>query len=293
MPYFSYHGGHSGKYCRHARDGLRAIVERAIELGFSHYGLSEHCPRDRAQDMYSDETDLSPADLQRIFTDYATEARGLQSEFADRIELLVGMETERLPPEGWQTRMAQLRDAMAADYVVGSVHEVDGIWVDYDAEHTARAAEHCGGTEALRIRYFERLAELVTSLRPQVVGHLDLVRRFDPEPQFSAPEIAAATKTLEAVAAVGAVLDVNAAPVRRGFGPVYPAPVLLAQAQRMGVGVTLGDDSHGVRDVGGGLDACLSAIGNAGYDAVHYLRRCDGQTLLETAPLADVRPLQS
>ena len=194
MPYFSYHGGHSGKYCRHARDGLRAIVERAIELGFSHYGLSEHCPRDRAQDMYSDETDLSPADLQRIFTDYATEARGLQSEFADRIELLVGMETERLPPEGWQTRMAQLRDAMAADYVVGSVHEVDGIWVDYDAEHTARAAEHCGGTEALRIRYFERLAELVTSLRPQVVGHLDLVRRFDPEPQFSAPEIAAATK---------------------------------------------------------------------------------------------------
>ena len=28
MPWFSYHGGHSGQFCRHAKDMLAAVVER-------------------------------------------------------------------------------------------------------------------------------------------------------------------------------------------------------------------------------------------------------------------------
>jgi len=291
MPYFSYHGGHSGQYCRHAKDSLRAVVLRAIEQGFTHYGLSEHCPRDRAQDLYDDEDGLSPSDLARLFEDYAREARQLQEEFAGDIELLVGLETERLPPSSWAGRMGQLRDRIDADYLVGSVHEVDGTWVDYSAELTAEAAEACGGVEALRVRYFDALTELVTTLRPEVVGHLDLVRRFDGhELKFTRTELAAATATLEAAREVGAVLDVNAGPARRGFGPVYPSPELLTLACEMDVGVTLGDDSHGVDAVGVGLDACLAAIAAAGYQRVHYLGRVDGETTLLDTPLEAVVP---
>lgn len=289
MPYFSYHGGHSGQFCRHAKDDLRSVVQRAVAVGFTHYGLSEHCPRDRAQDMYPGEEDLSPADLAAHFAAYAKEARGLQAEFADRIELLVGLETERLPPGGWVDRMAAHRRALDADYIVGSVHDVDGIWIDFSPEETARAAVHCGGVEALRIRYFEALAELVTRLRPQVVGHLDLIRKFDgPDPHFSPRERAAAERTLEAVREAGAVLDINAAPPRKGLGPVYPVSSLLTRACEMGVGVTLGDDSHGVASVGVGLDACLQAINDAGYKQLHYFTRVSGETEKRAANLADV-----
>lgn len=291
MPYFSYHGGHSGEFCRHAKDDLRSVVQRAVELGFTHYGLSEHCPRDRVQDMYPGEEDLSPADLLAHFEAYAQQARGLQAEFADRIELLVGLETERLPPQGWAARMAAHRQALQADYIVGSVHDVDGMWIDFSPEQTARAAESCGGVAALRIRYFDALTELVTTLRPEVVGHLDLIRKFDgPSPAFSPAELAAAERTLQAAAEVGAVLDVNAAPPRRGLGPVYPLLPLLRRARAMGVGVTLGDDSHGVDSVGAGLDACLRAIADAGYAEVSYFARRDGETVRLSAALADVRP---
>jgi histidinol phosphatase-like PHP family hydrolase len=44
MSWFSFHGGHSGSFCRHAKDDLVDVVERAIALGVTHYGLSEHAP---------------------------------------------------------------------------------------------------------------------------------------------------------------------------------------------------------------------------------------------------------
>src|SRR5438105_7706030 len=63
MPWFSYHGGHSGQFCRHAKGELEAVVERAIATGFTHYGLSEHCPRYRSEDLFPGEEDLGPAGL--------------------------------------------------------------------------------------------------------------------------------------------------------------------------------------------------------------------------------------
>ena len=85
MPYFSYHGGHSGQFCRHAKGKLRDVVKRAIELGFTHYGLSEHAPRYRRADLFPDESDLAPDDLLSTFDAYLKEARALREEYADRL----------------------------------------------------------------------------------------------------------------------------------------------------------------------------------------------------------------
>jgi histidinol-phosphatase (PHP family) len=86
------------------------------------------------------------------------------------------------------------------------------------------------------------------------------------------------------------VLDVNCGAHRRGLSPVYPLPEILKRARQMGIGVTLGDDSHGAHDVGVGLDACLKAIADAGYSEVAYLSRRDGAVGWQSTPLAEVRP---
>lgn len=291
MPWFSYHGGHSGQYCRHAKGRLEDVVAAASRAGFTHYGLSEHCPRHREQDLYPDERDLGPAGLVTAFDAYMREARRLQQAYKGELDVLVGFETERLPPGDWAGRMTELRDRYHADFIIGSVHDVDGIWIDMNPETTAKAAEACGGVEALQCKYFDALAELVITLRPEVVGHLDLVRKFDgAEPSFSAKALTAAKRTLEAVRAVGALLDVNPGALRRGLSPVYPMPTLLARAQQMDIGVTLGDDGHGPHDVGAGLTDCLSAIAAAGYREVHFLQHQDGVVQKCKAPLHEVRP---
>lgn len=291
MPWFSYHGGHSGEFCQHAKGALDAVIERAIEAGFTHYGLSEHCPRYREQDLFGDEVGHGVEVLSTAFAAYAERAFALREHYADRIEILVGFETERLPPDDWATRMKQLRRAAPFEYIVGSVHDIDGSYVDYKPELTAELAQRLGGTDALHSRYFDAVTDSVQTLRPEVVGHIDLVRKFDgPNAAFGPavrPHIEAA---LEAVRACGGVLDVNCGAHRRGLSPVYPLPEILMRAREMGIGVTLGDDGHGAHDVGVGLDACMRAIAAAGYKELRYLCRLDGVAQWRSAALDQVKP---
>jgi histidinol-phosphatase (PHP family) len=291
MPWFSYHGGHSGEFCRHAKGDLTSVVAAAVQAGFTHYGLSEHVPRYRQIDLFPEEQDLTPSDLTRTFESYVARARALRDAYQDKIQVLVGFETERLPPDDWAQRMRAVRERWSFDYIIGSVHDVDGLVIDFKAEQTRTIAEQLGGTETLQMRYFDALAELVTTLRPEVVGHIDLIRKFDgPSPTFSARVWKHLENTLDAVRGAGALLEVNSATHRRGLGPVYPLPEILTRALHMGIGVTLGDDSHGAHDVGVGLDASMRAISAAGYREVGYLARVDGAVRVCAAKLEDVRP---
>jgi histidinol-phosphatase (PHP family) len=291
MVWFSYHGGHSGEFCGHAKGQLAAVVSAAVAAGFSTYGLSEHAPRYRREHLYPEEQNLAPDDLVALFRRYVQTALELRERHEKELELLIGFETEALPVENWAETMLLLRRSAPFDYIVGSVHSIGDTWIDLNAETSERAAEACGGWEPLRCTYFDRLAELVEELSPEIVGHVDLIRRFEaPEFRFSAGALRHAERVLEAARAQGAALEVNAAPARRGFGPVYPGPQVLARACQMNVPVTLGDDSHGPEGVGVGLDACLAAIAAAGYRDVHYLTRRDGGVVLASAPLGEVRP---
>jgi histidinol-phosphatase (PHP family) len=292
LAWFSFHGGHSGAYCRHAKGRLGDVVRRAVELGFTHYGMSEHCPRWRAADRFADELDLAPEDLVRMFDDYVAEACQLQDTWSDRIELFLGFETEVLPPDRWVDAMTGLRATLPrCDYVIGSVHHVEGMVIDYKPELARQAADAVGGQQALELAYFELVARVATELRPEILGHIDLIRKFaGPDPQFDASVRAAIERALEAARASGSALDVNAAPARRGFGPIYPLPWILARACAMGIPVTLGDDGHGPHDVGVGLDACVAAIAAAGYREIHCLTRAGDTVVLAPIPIDDVRP---
>lgn len=289
--WFSYHGGHSGEFCRHAKGELSEVVAAAFAAGFTTYGLSEHCPRGQPEFLYPEEADLGVEGLSRQFEDYVKEARSLQREYAGRMEVLVGFETEVLPPNGWASAMRSLRREHGFDYIVGSVHSVGDRWIDFSPEMTRKAAEECGGWDALCVAYFDQLADLIQTLEPEVVGHVDLVRKFEGHDiEFPPAVMRRVDRVLESARSVGAALEVNAAPVRRGFGPVYPCPQILRRARQMEVPVTLGDDSHGPEEVGKRLDASRNAIAAAGYWNVHYLTRREGRVAYETVAVSEVKP---
>lgn len=57
MPH-SFHS-HSGQFCKHAVGLLEDVVKEASHQGFEIYGLTEHVPRYRAEDLYPEEVMLS------------------------------------------------------------------------------------------------------------------------------------------------------------------------------------------------------------------------------------------
>jgi histidinol-phosphatase (PHP family) len=299
----SLHGGHSGEFCDHAESTLREMLEAAAAAGYHTFGVSEHVPRP-APFLYPDELTRgwTAAKIVDDFDRYTLTVDALAAEFSDRLIVLRGYEAEVVPTATYVAQMAEYRrsvlpDGRAAfDYFVGSVHYVDEQQIDGPPENYLKAVEVCGGIEALAVRYYDTVAEMALALRPDVVGHLDLIKKnlcvagYE-QAVLETPAVhAAVDRALEAVRAVGGILDLNTAGWRKGLGEPYPAPWQVRRAHAMQIPFCFGDDSHRPVDVGAGIDAARDYLLQQDVPTVTMLTREGDLTrsplVRRTVPLA-------
>jgi len=284
----SLHGGHTGEFCDHGHGTLAESIEAAFQFGYHTFGVAEHAPRAEARFLYPEEIarGWDTAKIAADFDRYAQALLALAQAYAGRLTILRGFEAEMVPPDRYAQLMFDLRHRYDFDYIVGSVHWVGDIIIDYNKTEFDRATAAYGGWEPLVVKYFEALGEMAGSLKPEVVGHLDVIRKFAPDAPFDSPAIRdAATAALEAVKANGCILDINAAPLRKGRSAPYPSGWLLELARDMGIPVCFGDDSHGPRDVGGGIEAAREYLLRHAIREVTYLTKTPGGLARQTAPL--------
>jgi histidinol-phosphatase (PHP family) len=264
----SVHGGHSGQFCNHATDSLEAVVQRYIDLNFVWVGITEHSPPPRPELRYRDEADLelSPAELYSRFRDYMGECRRLQEKFQTQIRLFAAIEIETYA--GYESFVPKLIADLHPDYIVGSVHFVDGINFDYSAAEYARARQASGSMANLYCRYFDLQFEMIERLQPAVVGHFDLIRLFDPDyPQHLAlPQVQERIwRNLTLIKKLGLILDLNLRALVKGAPEPYISRPILLQAKRLGIAVVPGDDSHGVASVGNEMTRGVALLQELGF----------------------------
>ncbi|KIK64233.1 hypothetical protein GYMLUDRAFT_241416 [Collybiopsis luxurians FD-317 M1] len=184
MPYS--HHSHSGQFCKHANGTLKDVVLEAIRKGFRVYSLSEHVPRYRTEDL-----DGARA-LGAQFDAFLDEAHRLKVHYASQIILLVGLETDYITSIDLDRFDALLeRHGDRIEYIVGSIHHVGGILIDFDIDTFNRALAHQPGgsvdeqMEAFLCSYFEAQFELMQRYRPEIIGHVDLCRLYNPQLRFA------------------------------------------------------------------------------------------------------------
>jgi histidinol-phosphatase (PHP family) len=285
----SLHGGHSQEFCDHAADSLRDMLEAAVAFGYHTFGVTEHAPRLGAQYLYENERQRGwdVAKLEQDFAAYGACIGPIAEEFSDRLTVLRGFEIEVVPPDRYVEVMRGYRAAHGFEYMVGSVHFMHDRSIDSDNGQFNEVAEIEGGLERLAIAYYRLVAEMVKALRPEVVGHLDLIRKNAPsnESVDTPPIRAAADEALEAIREAGAILDVNTAGYRKGIGSPYVAPWLLARASSMNIGVCFGDDSHSVAQIGERIDDARAYLLCHGVSEITALARTDGRLTKTRVPL--------
>lgn len=273
---FFFHGGHS-----RLADGqdVQAIAEVAAEKDFVAFGFTEHF---QTPPMANTPDPVLDGQL-ALFDDYVSDV--LTARKAHRF-LLLGAEVEYIRGAFDWTR-AQLA-AWPFDYVVGSVHYLrlgdTDFLIDWERWRTEDAIRCAGSPEHLQIAYYQQVLELLEWNIASVIGHLDLIKMWlTPEEGARTPAIEAAVRrVLEAMRAAGVAMDINARGLVKPCKRIYPDDWILEEARRIGVRVTLGDDSHGADDVGRNLGVAIDAVVRAGYQHV-WLVRPDGQ--LEPSPL--------
>ncbi len=264
----SLHGGHSGEFCSHAKDNLEDIILRYIDLGFSKVGITEHIPPAREKFVYPDEKNLglSVDDLNKRFEAYFKKLRSVQTQYASKIQIFAGMETETYT--GYKPHVKNLISRFKPDYLVGSVHHVNDICFDYSKEDYGRAVSVCGSHEALYEQYFDLQHDMIRTLKPFVVGHFDLVRIFDPEyeKRLLTPDIRKKIiRNLSLIKSLNLVLDFNLRPLKRGEKEPYITASIRKTAKEMGICIVPGDDSHGVSEAGGHVKRAIDILITEGF----------------------------
>ncbi|KAF7323797.1 Histidinol-phosphatase [Mycena kentingensis (nom. inval.)] len=247
------HHSHSGQFCKHAQGTLEDVVKEAIQQGFEVFGLTEHVPRYRSQDLYPEEADLGLDQLLSQFEKYLDEAHRLKALYADQIKLLVGLETEYISAVDLSGADALLQQHTGRiEYLVGSVHHVNEIPIDFDEPTFRKAESSLGSTANFLAAYFDAQFQLLQRLHPEVVGHFDLCRLYTPGLRFADyPEaFELAKRNILYAIDYGALFEVNAAALRKNWDTPYPGDDILEFILANNGRVTLSDDSHGPHAVG-------------------------------------------
>jgi len=165
------------------------------------------------------------------YEDFLDEAHRLKALYAGQITLLVGIETEYITPldlDGLEALLGRVGDRV--EYMVGSVHHVQSVPIDFDVETYEKAVGlFASAEEGLFGDYFEAQHGLLKRFKPEVVGHFDLCRLFRPEMKLKDyPEVwDKVVRNIRYAVEYGAVFEINAAAFRKKWNTAYPAEDIL------------------------------------------------------------------
>ncbi len=205
---------------------LSAAHEQGLkEIGFSDHYVLHPKGETRRWAMAPDELDAYVAEVQ------------LHAENS-RVQVKLGLEVDWFPESA-----DAIREALSAhdfDYVIGSVHEVDGFMVDAHESDWRELTEderhegHC--------RYWDRLRSMAESKLFDIAGHIDLPKKFACLPE--AVPVKEITAALDAIAAADLCIELNTSGWAKACAEAYPSLALLKECRKRSIPCVLTADAH-------------------------------------------------
>jgi histidinol-phosphatase (PHP family) len=237
--------------CRHATGEPDEYAARALELGFQEIGFSDHSPmpRDNFDNwrMRRDQLD-----------EYVEKVRKAQKDFPKLI-IRLALEVDYLP--GGEDWIRELAARHPWDYFIGSVHYVSDSWAVDDPQKISEWKNR--DTLEVWSIYFERLAMAAESKLFEIIGHVDLPKKFGHRPAPGCAPLC--EKFMEAAKKNNCAIELNTAGLRKDCREIYPSLDILRLAFQKGVPITFGSDAHKPEEVGMNFAEAVQLARQAGY----------------------------
>lgn len=240
-------------YCD-GKDKPVEIAETALTQGFKAIGFSghEYSPVDEEFCMSREDTEA-----------YRREILELKEAYKGRLKIYLGIERDYMGPGS----------DYPYDYVIGSVHNLkvgdDYLSIDNTAEiMEANVKKYFGGDYRAYVEYYyQTVSDVVEKTGADIVGHFDLITKFNQGNRYFDEESVwykkTALKALAKTAETRPVFEINTGAVARGYRrEPYPAKFILEEIERLKCPVILSSDCHDKEFVGFGFKKIMENYKN-------------------------------
>lgn len=255
---------HAHTSCDHGAATPTQMIRAAAAAGMPAVGLVGHARITPFPCTYA----MSEADE----TAFRAEMAALRTEYAGKMDVFCGIELDYYspPPE------------VDYDYRIGSVHYVmhDGavISVDSDPDQLREDVRTYYGGDFRKLfrAYFENVANILKQTNADLIGHFDLVSKFNEGGVMFDPDDpayrSAATDAIDTLIRADRLFEINTGAISRGYRTApYPADWMLRAIHQHGGRIILSSDAHATNTFCYAFDQATSLARACGFTTAWVL----------------------
>jgi histidinol-phosphatase (PHP family) len=244
--------------CGHAVGTMRQYVESAIARGIDEIGLSDHLWLYFAK---ADARNAAWAMAESEYPRHYAEMLAIREEYRDRIAVRISVEADFV--EGHEANLLAILQRFQFDYVLGSVHFMDG-WLIDDPDQATRYREE--RVAEIYRRYYQRLEKAIRLGCFDLIAHFDLPKKFGFLPEEDLSSVV--DQTLDVAAAHDVAIEISSAGLRKPVGEIYPSRSILRQMRERDIPIAFSSDAHAPGEVGADYERLIELVVSEGYEEI-------------------------
>ena len=242
-------------YC----DGKNSIEENikyAIEKEFISLGFSGH------SNFIKDDCSMTKEGTIK----YLSDIKKYKEIYKDKIQIYSGIEAD------YYSNLNKDTDKeMTLDYRIGSVHFIDDnkdyFCIDMSKDNFEETIKHFGNIKIVIEKYFDNIIKMTNTQKPDIIGHLDLVRKYNFKKEYFTEEedwyIEKVEEVLENIKENNSIVEVNIKLMSKSnLDAHYPNKMTIKKILKMNIPLILNTDAHSIN----GLDKFY-------YEAIEELKK--------------------
>lgn len=246
--------------CGHANGDPDEYTSNALKNGIQEICFTDHAP---------DPDGYDPGN--RMSIDKFPEYRNIVASAKDNnpeLTILYGVEADYYP--GCERFLNPWLKENDFDLVLGSVHYIKEWGFDNPAEKKVWESVNINNAWS---DYFSLIGKLADSSMYDIIGHLDLPKKFGHRPPDD--ELSSlASSALDKIAQANMSIELNTSGLRKPAKEIYPSLLLLKMARKRNISICFGSDSHSPIHVGCDFNKALKLAKEAGYsECARYRKR--------------------
>lgn len=245
-------------YCD-GKNSLEEMIISSIRKGFHTIGFSGH--------SYLSFDDSYPMSLENT-QDYLKELRVLKEKYKNQIDIIIGLELD------YYSSDINMKDY---EYILGSCHHLYSpithqyYAFDNTAEEMGQLLNegYAGHLHHMMKDYADHLIEMIQNKPIDIIGHLDLMKKYNFNQQFFDESDETYNRYLKDIIDEGikkdCIFEINTGGIYRNcHQDPYPSPILLRYIAQHNGKVMINSDSHDIDS----LDFYFK-------EAIEYAKKCN------------------